>query len=59
MDYLLMDYDIMKLLTNFEVHDISDFSDHCAIEFAIRVQTSGEERIIDENLAAGRKRNLR
>ena len=31
-----MDYDIRDMLTNSEVHDISDLSDHCAIDFSIK-----------------------
>ena len=34
-DYLLTDYNIWNTSTNFEMHDISDLSDHCAIEFSI------------------------
>ena len=33
-----MDDKIWNILTNFEVHDISDLSDHCAIKFSINAQ---------------------
>ena len=34
LDYLFMDYHIWNILTSFEVHDISDFSDYYAVEFS-------------------------
>ena len=40
-----MDYDIWKIFTNFEVHDISNLSDHRAIEFSIIAPTRQKEEI--------------
>ena len=40
-----MDCDIWNTLTNFEVHDISDLSDHCAIQFSIKAQIREKEEI--------------
>ena len=37
-DYLLADVKVWDLLENFAVHDISCESDHCPIEFSIRIQ---------------------
>ena len=31
----IIDYNIWNILTNFEVHGISDLSNHCATEFSI------------------------
>ena len=36
-DYLLAVLKVWDLIENFAVHDISCYSDHCAIEFSIRV----------------------
>ena len=43
--YLLMDYDIWNILTNYKVHDTSDLSDHCSIEFSINAQIREKEEI--------------
>ena len=37
-DYLLVDVRVWDLMENFAVHDISCYSDHCAIEFSILVR---------------------
>ena len=44
-DNPLTDYDIWNILTNFEVHDISDLSEHCAIKFSIIAQIREKEEI--------------
>ena len=43
-NFLLMDYDIWNILINYEVHYISDLSDHCLIEISINapIREKGE-----------------
>ena len=34
-DYVIADYDIFQLFNVMTVHDLSEFSDHCLIEFSM------------------------
>ena len=40
-----MNSEIWNLLTNFEVHDISDLNNHCAVEFSVKAQIKEKEEI--------------
>ncbi len=43
MDYILLAYIDFNLITSFNVCDVNEFSDHCALQFSMKTNTINEE----------------